>query len=415
MQYSLSQINNSPSNNTLASPNYSLLNADNNIYQKALMGFANTNNNCPNSKQNYNVSYNSPLYANNKDFTQYKAPASTFTDHTPSGDQYNLGLIRMSLPYQNNNSRNYLQDNGITYGNSNLDSYVFKTETLATAGYDYSCSSDNDCKIVFGDNYTCNSNIYSWLDTQGIQPGKVCTFTVYPELMWTDQDGNQTYGRKFANEGGIGKACITDNDCGEGYKCNNKTDYFGKNYQQTGYCSQPYYCPNSSDTKFLGYPDGSGVPIAPKNDQNIIDGNPICYDTYDTCLHAMNAGQKCVQYNCRYCAVYPGYCPPVSNLRQDGSKQGSLLMSLPSQVDSGFVLPGGRGSNVSTSLGSQMQISSNTISDAANTSVSPLMMLQSWNGNTESTIAKQGALFVPGTENDKKSISAQAAFLFQGK
>jgi hypothetical protein len=156
----------------------------------------------------------------------------------------------------------------------------------------------------------------------------VCSYTAYPEL------DTGSYVRKNAAQGGIGKTCISDTDCGSGYTCNNETDTFGKNVQQTGYCAQTYQCADGKK-RYIGYPYNSGIPIPPPDNQN---NGSLGYKTEKECKYNSMAQQNCVQQNGAWFAVYPGYCP-VPASRRDGGPQGALKMSSAETVTRGFEIP----------------------------------------------------------------------------
>jgi hypothetical protein len=181
----------------------------------------------------------------------------------------------------------------------------------------------------------------SWTDAKGNQ-GNYCSITKYPEL-----DGG-VYTRKTTLEGGIGKSCNTDNDCAVGYFCNNETDMFGKNVQQTGYCSQVYNCPDGSH--HLGYPYNSGVPIVPPPGQN---KGGMGYSSNSECSSNKLALQDCKQdKNGKWFATYPGYCPVVSNLRSGNSPSGMLPSSSLSAQNAGIKIPAYATNKSSSSGGS---------------------------------------------------------------
>jgi hypothetical protein len=179
----------------------------------------------------------------------------------------------------------------------------------------------------------------SWSDAKGNQ-GNYCSITKYPEL-----EGG-IYQRKTTGEGGIGKACTTDSDCGSGYSCNNTTDMFGKNNQQTGYCSQIYQCPDGAH--FIGYPYNSGIPIIPPSGQN---NKGTGYSTENECNNNKLAQQDCKQDSTgKYFATYPGYCPVVTNLRSGNNPSGMLPSSNMAVQQTGIKIPS-YATNRSSSIG----------------------------------------------------------------
>lgn len=276
-------------------------------------------------------------------FPAFREYAGRFTQWQPTALSMSTISKQMNLPTDTTALRNGLTNNAIGIGNNSLDNWVYTTQTLANPSFDTMyCTNNDDCK-QFGPTFSCNSNFQSWNDVYGNQQGSVCNETKYPEL------DSGTYTRKTLQEGGIGKQCQTDNDCGSGYRCNNETDIFGKNIQQTGYCSQTYDC-GDGITRFLGYPYGSSVPIAPAKTQN---NNGQGYNTLNECNKNANAQQNCVQLNSKYYATYPGYCPTAPTLRKDGA-QGALLNSGESEILAGFQIPA-YGTNMGSSMGGLKQ------------------------------------------------------------
>jgi hypothetical protein len=249
-------------------------------------------------------------------FPLYKQPGAYFTRWTPAGQAVSNMKREMNLPTNNTAFRQGMMDLGVGIANQNNIAWTNRTQTLANNGDPLSCVNNSDCSPWPGT--TCNSQHESWDSAKGNQ-GNFCSYTVYPELK------DSKYQRKDVNQGGIGKQCKTDNDCGDGYSCNQKTDFTGKNIQQTGFCSQMYDCPDGS-SHYMGYPYNSSWPIPPPKDQN---NNGQGYASKDACLHNMVGQQNCVRSdaNGRWYAVYPGYCPVPANLRKNGNPMGSLYTS----------------------------------------------------------------------------------------
>lgn len=259
-------------------------------------------------------------------FPLFRQPAGYFTDWTPSGQAASNYKRRMNLPTNNTLFRNTAQSDAINLANKQNNAFVFRTQTLTNNGDPIACRNNTDCASWPGT--TCNGQYMSWSDAKGNQ-GNYCSITKYPEI-----DGG-VYTRKTAAEGGIGKACSNDNECGTGYMCNNITDMFGKNVQQTGYCAQTYQCPDGSH--FLGYPYGSGVPIVPPPEQN---NGGRGYFSEDECKMNKLAQQDCKQDSSgNWFATYPGYCPVVSNLRSNSQPNGMLPSSSMASQERGIVLP----------------------------------------------------------------------------
>ena len=258
----------------------------------------------------------------------------------------------MNLPTNNTAFRNAQQNAGINLQNKQNTAFVYRTQTLVNNGDTIGCSNNTDCAAWPGT--TCNSQSSSWKNSHGNQ-GNYCATTIYPEL----ETGN--YFRKLSNEGGIGKGCNTNNDCGEGFSCNNEFDIFGRGVQQTGYCAQKYSCPDGS-SHFLGYPYNSGVPVPPQPGQNS-KGNG--YKNYTDCSQNKLAQQDCKQNESgKWFAVYPGYCPVPTNLRNNDQPQASLIKTSNSGIENGIKIPS-YGNSVGSSIGT------------------PMRSFESWNINSE--------------------------------
>lgn len=260
-------------------------------------------------------------------FPLFRQPAGYFTDWTSSGQAASNYKRRVNLPTDNTLARNVQQMNGVNLANSQNTAFVFRSQTLLNNGDPISCRNNIDCESWPGT--TCNSQHMSWPDAKGNQ-GSYCAVTKYPEI----KDG--VYNRKLTNQGGIGKACSTDNDCAVGYSCNNETDLFGSNIQQTGYCAQTYTCDDGSK-HYLGYPYNSGIPIVPPSDQN---NNGKGYSTKDECNAKKLGQQECKQDSFgKWYATYPGYCPVVPNLRDDSKPAGMFQMSSSARTNQGISIP----------------------------------------------------------------------------
>lgn len=259
-------------------------------------------------------------------FPLFRQPASYFTDWTPAGQSSSNLKRQMNLPTDNTLFRNTQQTDAVSLANKQNNAWLYRTQTLANNGDTIACRNNTDCASWPGT--TCNGQFMSWSDAKGNQ-GNYCAVTKYPEL------ASGTYQRKDTNQGGIGKACTTDNDCGVGYSCNNITDMFGKNVQQTGYCSQVYQCPDGAH--FLGYPYNSGIPIVPPPGQN---NGGRGYSSEEECRHNKLAQQDCKQDSTgNWFATYPGYCPVVTNLRSDAQPAGMLPSSSGIAQDRGITIP----------------------------------------------------------------------------
>ncbi len=272
-------------------------------------------------------------------FPLFRQPAAYFTDWTPAGQSNSLINLQLNLPTDTNKARIAQQNMGVDLGNEQNNAFVFRTQTLANNGNPIACRNNTDCSFWPGT--TCNAQYMSWNDAKGNQ-GNFCSITKYPEL----ESG--TYQRKLTSEGGIGKACNNDNACGEGYYCNNRTDIFGKNIQQTGYCAQKYDCGDGKDY-YLGYPYNSGIPIVPSPMQN---NGGRGYPTENACKENKLAQQDCVQDDSgRYFATYPGYCPVQPTLRKGGNPQGALGSTPKMDIIRGITIPAYATNEASTSGG----------------------------------------------------------------
>jgi len=259
-------------------------------------------------------------------FPLFRQPAAYFTDYTPSGQSMSNLKKQMNLPTNNTLFRNAQESDGVNLQNTQNTAWMYRTQTLANNGDPIACRNNTDCASWPGT--TCNPQFQSWNDAKGNQ-GNYCSKTEYPEL------ASGIFDRKDATQGGIGKACTSDGECGTGYFCNNTTDMFGKNVQQTGYCSQLYNCPDGQH--FVGYPYNSGIPIVPPKNQN---NNGRGYNSEAECTSNKLAQQDCKKdMSGKWFAVYPGYCPVPTNQRQGNSPLGALPSSNMSAIDGGIKIP----------------------------------------------------------------------------
>lgn len=270
-----------------------------------------------------------PLGPNNKQspFPLYKQPAYYFTDWTPSGEAESVLKQQYNLPTNTNFFRTALINDGVNVINDDLNAWTYRTQTLGNNGNTLACANDTDCSAWPGT--TCNANHESWPSAHGNQAGSYCSTTVYPEMT---QNG---FHRVNAMQGGIGKACTTDNDCAGGYSCNNQVDFNGKNIQQTGFCAQKFSCPDGS-AHYLGYPWNSGIPKPPPEEQN---NGGQGYSSKEECDNSAMSQQDCVRGKSgKWFATYPGYCPiPAS--RRVGGPSGAVQTSSPQDVRAGFEIP----------------------------------------------------------------------------
>lgn len=261
-------------------------------------------------------------------FLAYKEFGGRFTDWTPNSQTVGNMKNEMHLPTNNSLFRNAQINNGVSIQNDQNTAWLYRTQTLANNGGVRSCVSDVECSQFPGT--TCNSNYQDWDDVKGNQ-GNFCSKTFYPEL----ESG--IFNRKNVSQGGIGKACNTDNDCGSGYSCNNDVNIFGKNVKQTGYCSQTYDCGGSSK-RHLAYPEGSGTPVPPPPEQNNYGKG---YTTAKQCNNNKSPGQHCVADSSgRWFATYPGFCPVSREMTHSGATPlGALSRSSASSISNGIGIP----------------------------------------------------------------------------
>lgn len=259
-------------------------------------------------------------------FPLFRQPGGYMTDWTPAGQTSSNLKRQMNLPTDNTLFRNTEQASGVSLANKQNIAWLYRSQTLANNGDPIACRNNADCASWAGT--TCNPQYMSWNDAKGNQ-GNYCSLTKYPEL-----EGG-AYTRKDTAQGGIGKACTSDNECASGYSCNNTTDIFGKNIQQTGYCAQTYNCPDGQH--YLGYPYGSGIPVVPPPGQN---NGGRGYGSEQECKNNKLAQQDCKQDSTgKWFATYPGYCPVVTNLRSNGQPNGMLPSSSMSTQDGGIKIP----------------------------------------------------------------------------
>ena len=271
-------------------------------------------------KDSINNYYTNSRYAPTGDqqvgvpFPLYKQYGGLMTDWRPAGSRNSTLVKQYNLPTTTNFFRQAMTQNSVGMGTNNNAAWVQQTQTLQNVGNSLLCNSDADCGPWPGT--TCNRNYEPWPDAKGNQSGAYCSVTKYPEL-----EGGR-YFRKNINEGGIGRGCSTDNDCGEGYSCNNQVDFNGKNIQQTGFCAQ--------------YPYNSGIPKPPPMEQN---NKGAGYATEQACAMVASSQQDCVRNsNGAWYAVYPGYCPVPADLREGGPR-GPVMTSGPRDLAQGFHIP----------------------------------------------------------------------------
>jgi hypothetical protein len=257
-------------------------------------------------------------------FPLFKQPGYYFTDWNPSSQGQSNLKKELNLPTNNTLFRNTQAGDGVRLQNTHNIKWVEDSQSLKNIGTNQSCGSDGDCN----NGYKCNSNYQSWSNAYGNQ-GNYCVKPSYPEL----ESGRYT--RLDTTNGGIGKSCNTDVECGSGYSCNKETDIFGKNVQQTGYCSQTYECQNG--THHLGYPYNSSIPISPPQGQN---NNGQGYPTKSDCNNEKLAQQDCVRDNSgNWFATYPGLCPLPASKRSGQQALGALPSSGSANLSEGIKIP----------------------------------------------------------------------------
>lgn len=288
-----------------------------------------------------------------KPFLNYKDYGGRMTDYRSSGVTESTWKKEFNLPTNNNFYRTSVTADALNLGNQQNSAWVAQTSTLTNVGNTLACNATVDCEAWPGT--TCNRNYENWPDAHGNQSGTFCSQTQYPELQ---QNGNSVgpsgggqYNRKLAGEGGIGRGCTVDSDCGDGYSCNNEYDFNGSNLQQTGYCAMKYTCSDGT-THFLGTPYNSGVPLTPPTTQN---NGGKGYSTLEQCSGAAMAQQDCVKgANNQFYAVYPGYCAVPKNYRQNNNAYGNVRTSGAQTVNNGFIIPAFATNNASQT-GSKLQ------------------------------------------------------------
>ena len=266
-----------------------------------------------------------------KPFLNFRAPgAQSFTSWVPTSLSISTIKKQMNLPTDNQAFRNNIIANAINVGNLGNKNWVVQSQELRNFTIDSQfCTNDSDC-VNLGSKFKCNANYENWSSNfGGNQSSAVCVETHTPEL------DSGKYIRKFENEGGIGRACQSSSDCGEGYACNMENNIFGSAVQQTGFCAQKYTCTDGS-THFLGYPYNSAVPIAPPTYQN---NNSKGYKTEKECKDNSMGGQSCVQLNGYWFATFNGYCPVAPTKRVGDNKQGALQTTDFNQFQNGFIIP----------------------------------------------------------------------------
>lgn len=265
--------------------------------------------------------------ANGNPFPLYKQPAYYFTDYTSSGNRNSYYNLARNLPTNTVMANNAMQSDGVSQANMQNYAMVNRTQTLETNKYPQGATSPNDPCGAYPGTKPLAAHI-DWNDSKGNQT-TFCSSVHYPEMI------NGQYYRLSASQGGIGKACVNDNECGQNYFCNNETNMFGKNRQATGFCSQVFICPDGSK-HFSGYPYNSGEPIPPPSDQNNFGKG---YDTKEQCNDNLRGYQDCVQNaNNKWFAVFTQYCPMEASLRKSGNPVGALSKTPVSQKQ--IIMPG---------------------------------------------------------------------------
>lgn len=256
--------------------------------------------------QQVHTGSNCPVLKNGQEFcTKGQYAGSLFTSYAP-GSSYNIGVMR-SIGIANNDN--------VARSFSNRQSSDLKKAVSAKAASSFTsmqgqtldimgCSRDQDCS----GSKVCNLNRQDWGESFGAF-APYCTEPKYPEL------ATGRYMRETAQRGGIGAQCTSDSNCAthKGYRCTPSSSVPGS-VSQGGYCAQTFKC--GSETKYLKYPYGSGVPVLPNpSDNNFGRG----YATKQECSDSSDIGaatRHCKQDSSgRWFSVNPGYCPAVSETR----------------------------------------------------------------------------------------------------
>lgn len=338
------------------------------------------------------VNYNLPVYGNNNPFINFRQPAVYNTQWSTVNQDASILALAANVPLDRVAQQSLMTGSGVKVMNNVLDKFTYATQTMDQPGFNINgvqqANSDAECPT----GYTRNAHFKGWDEAVGQQTGPICSKTIYPELLWVDENGNKQYNRKLQNEGGIGKSCVTNNDCGEGYECNNSTNTFGSNNQQTGYCAQTYMC-GDGKKRYLGTPNNSLLPVVPSKDQN---NNGKGYSSYDECDSNASPSQNCVLHNGNYFAVFPAYCPIPAVARENKNPQGALNFNTP--AEDGFTIPAGLSNQLqhkygfgsSRALGALA--ASRTLSEDTGND-EPMAYIQSLNGVPEGTVKAQRALF----------------------
>jgi len=293
-------------------------------------------------------------------FLSYKQSAGqTFTDWVSAGEGSSIQAQQFNTPTDNTLFRNSQQSAGVQLQNNQNDGFVYRSQTLSNQGNTLACRNNADCDPYPGT--TCNPQYQSWTNSKGNQ-GNYCAVTQYPEL------STGMYQRKLTNEGGIGKACTKNSECGAEYLCKDDkanphistTDLFGHG-NQVGFCAMTYNCPDGS-THYLETPQGAGFPTVPPKNQN---NNGMGYNNKEQCLQHALSQQNCEYLNGKYYATYPATCPVPANLRVGGNSQGPIIKSSKAAIAKGATIPS-YATNQSSSMGG-----------------SNVMPLTSWNINSD--------------------------------
>jgi hypothetical protein len=291
--------------------------------------------------QSFNNTYTNSRYAPTgnqtvgKPFPNYKDFGGRLTDWKSSGLRESTWKKQFNLPTNDNFFRTAVISDATNLGNDETDAWVARTQTLANVGSTKGCVNNSDCEAWSGT--TCNGQHENWSDAHGNQSGGYCATTIYPELgPNVGPGGGGKYNRKLTNQGGIGRACVTDTECGQGYSCNNNYNFNGSNIQQAGYCAQTFKCPDGKQ-HFLGTPWNSGIPRPPPVDQNM---NGQGYGSKESCNNYAMPQQDCVKSeNNKWFAVYPGYCGVPSSLREGDKPNANVRTASVSTQNKGFRIP----------------------------------------------------------------------------
>jgi len=336
------------------------------------------------------VNYNLPKYSSGKPFMNYKAPGAYMTDFTPAGNNISAVQGQLNMQADNTGVRNFMTTNGIPMQNNALQNWTYTIQSFSKPNFNtYSCTSDGDCDQfnTEGIKYTCNPNYLPWDMTKGNQPGPVCSRTVFPEIMWTNDGGAPSYFRNLG-PGGITTQCYSDSECAEGYSCNMGTGVnFAESIQQasqTGYCAQPYEC-DDGETRYLSATYNNMIPMVNPEQNN----NGKGYKNQTECMAEATPLQRCVENQGSWYALFPGYCPIPAEYRNNSNPQGQLR-NFKTSKDSGFTIPTGLAPGKPSTMGTLSALQSMKKTSGPS---EPISILANMNGLSTDQTKRQQAFF----------------------